>query len=162
MAKKAVELKKENYTVQVNYNKEAEEKKLMKFISKNGDEFVISAEEMMTILVGQVNSEVLSAVFVETDRVNVVEVTRQVQCVLDKDMKKGEKININYKHPYPVEFAVIEQAYGIAKINEDVPVFTLTKEYIDSVKSKITPEMETFIQKFYKFFKNLVLKIRSL
>ena len=162
MSKPPVQLVKKDYTIQVNYNKEAEEKKLMKFISRTGDEFVISAEEMMTILVGQVNSEVLEAAFVETDRVNVVEVTRQVQCVLDKDMKKGEKININYKHPYPIEFAVIEQAYGIAKINEDVPVFTLTKEYIDSVKTKITPEMETFVQKFYRFFKNLTLKIRSL
>lgn len=158
MNKNPIELKKPTYTIQINYSDEAKEKKLMKFISVTGDEFVISAEEMMTILVSQVNAEVLSAVFVETEKVNVVEVERQMQCVLERDYKKGEKININYKHGYPVEFALIEQAYNIAKINQDVPVFTLTKEYIEEVRNKIKPEMETFVKKFYKFFKNLKLK----
>lgn len=158
MNKNPTELKRPNYTIQINYSDEAKKKKLMKFISVTGDEFEISAEEMMSILVSQVNAEVLSAVFVETEKVNVVEVERQMQCQLERDYKKGEKININYRHAYPVEFALIEEAYNIAKINHDVPVFTLTKEYIDEVKKKIKPEQETFVKKFYKFFKNLKLK----
>jgi hypothetical protein len=80
---------------------------------------------------------------------------------LDKDMKKGDKININYTHPYPIEFALIEQVYGIAKINMDVPVFTLTQEYINKVKSQIKPEHENFLQKFYSSFKNLKLNKKS-
>jgi hypothetical protein len=72
-------------------------------------------------------------------------------------MKNGEKININYTHPYPVEFAVIEQIYGIAKINMDVPALELTSEYIKNVKAKIKPEQEKFLQKFYSSFKNLKL-----
>ena len=153
--KNPVQLKKEDYTIQVNYSPEAIEKKLMKFISKFGDEFVISAEEMSTILVGQVNSELLSATFVESDRVNVVEVLRQVVVTANRDIKKGEEIRLEYKHPYPVEFALIEEAMKIAKINMDVPVFTLTREYLDEVRNKITPEQEKFINRFYKFFKNL-------
>jgi hypothetical protein len=153
--RKPIELKKDNYTIQVNWSKDAKKNKLMKFISKSGDEFVISAEEMTSILVGQVNSETLEATFVESDRINVVEVGRQLECVLDKDMKKGEKIRINYTHPYPIEFALIEEAAKIAKINKDVPAVTLTKEYIDEVKSKIKPEMTEYIEKFYKSFKNL-------
>lgn len=153
--RKPIELKKDNYTIQVNWSKEAKKKKLMKFISKSGDEFVISAEEMTSILVGQVNSETLEATFVESDRINVVEVGRQLECVLDKDMKKGEKIRLNYTHPYPIEFALIEEAAKIAKINKDVPAVTLTKEYIDEVKSKLKPEMTEYIEKFYKSFKNL-------
>lgn len=153
--KNPVQLKKEDYTIQVNYSPEAIEKKLMKFISKSGDEFVISADEMSTILVGQVNSELLSATFVESDRVNVVEVLRQVVVTANRDIKKGEEIRLEYKHPYPVEFALIEEAMKIAKINMDVPVFTLTREYLDEVRNKITPEQEKFINRFYKFFKNL-------
>ena len=153
----AKELKRENYTIQVNYSPEAKEKKLMKFITKSGDEFVISAEEMSTILVGQVNSETLEATFVESDKINVVEVGRQLQCVLDKDMKKGEKININYTHPYPLEFALIEEAYKIAKIDESVPKVLLTKEYINDVKLKLKPEMSNYINNFYKSFKNVNL-----
>ena len=156
--KKPVELKKKDYTIQVGYSKKAIKNKLMKFISKSGDEFEISAEEMSTILVGQVNSDTLEATFVETEKVNVVEVGRQLECVLDKDMKKGEKININYTHPYPLEFALIEEAYKIAKINKDVPALMLSKKYINEVKSKLKPEMTDYIRKFYKSFKNLKLK----
>lgn len=156
--KKPIELKRDNYTIQVNWSREAKKKKLMKFISKNGDEFVISAEEMASILVGQVNSETIAATFVESEKVNVVEVGRQLECVLDKDMKRGEKIRLNYTHPYPIEFALIEEAYKIAKINKDVPALTITKEYIDEVKSKIKPEMTKYIDRFYKSFKNLKIK----
>lgn len=156
--KKPVELKKEKFTIQVNYSPEAEQKKLMKFITPSGDEFEISAEEMSTILMGQVNSQLLSATFVESDRVNVVEVLRQIKVKADRDISKGETIRLEYTHPYPVEFALIEEAMKIAKIKQDVPVFTLTKEYLDSVKEKITPEQKKFINRFYEFFKNLFNK----
>lgn len=155
---KGKEIKRDNFTVQVGYSKEAKEKRLLKFISKSGDEFEISAEEMASMLVGGVNAETLEATFVETDKINVVEVGRQLACVLDKDMKKGDKININYTHPYPLEFALIEQVYGIAKINMDVPALVLTSEYINNIKSKIKPEQEKFLEKFYSSFKNLKLK----
>jgi hypothetical protein len=152
------ELKKDNYSVQIGYSPEAIEKKLLKFISKSGDEFEISSEELASMLIGGVNSNTLEATFVESDRVNVVEVGRQLQCVLEKDMKKGDKININYTHPYPLEFALIEQVYGIAKLDENLKMITLTKEYINETRSKIRPEQENFIKKFYKSFKHLNIK----
>ena len=159
--KTPVELKKENYTIQVGYSEEANKKKLMKFIPVDNKPFEISAEEMSSILVGQVNAETLEATFVESDKINVVEVGRQLQCVLDKDMKKGEKININYTHPYPLEFALIEQVYGIAKVNMDVPALTLTKEYIEEAIKKIKPEQEKFLNTFYKSFKNVKLDSKN-
>jgi hypothetical protein len=155
---KPTKLEKENYSVHINYSPEAIEKKMMKFITKkNGDEFEISSEELSSMLIGGVNSETLEATFVESDRINVVEVGRQLQCELTEDMEKGSKININYTHPYPLEFALIEQVYGIAKINNDVPVFVLTKEYIEGVKKKLKPEQEKFLNIFYKSFKNVKL-----
>jgi hypothetical protein len=154
----AKELKKKDYTVQIGYSDEAKEKKLMKFITKSGDEFEISAEELSTMLIGGVNSETLEATFVESDRINVVEVGRQLQCELTEDMKKGQKININYTHPYPIEFALIEEAYKIAKIDESVPRIVLTREYIDKVKAQLKPEQTEYINKFYKSFKNVDIK----
>jgi len=150
-----IELKQENYTIQLKYSPEAVEKKLMKFISKSGDEFVISADEMISFLVEQVNLDTLSPAFVETDKVNVVEVSRQLKCVLDKDMKKGEEIRLNYIHPYPVEFALIEQAWKIAKIEEKGGVLPITKAFIDNVRSRTTPNMEKYLSKYYKSFKEL-------
>ena len=152
------EIKKKNYTVQIGYSPKANKDKLMKFITKNGDEFEISSEEMSSMLIGGVNSNTLEATFVESDRISVVEVGRQLECVLDKDMKKGDKINLNYKHPYPLEFALIEEAYKIAKIDKDIPRIVLTKEYIKEVRAKIKPDMTNYISKFYKSFKNLKLK----
>ena len=149
------EIKNKNYTVQVNYSPKAVKNKLMRFISKNGDKFEISAEEMASMLIGGVNSNTLEATFVELDKISVVEVGRQLECVLDKDMKKGERIYLNYKHPYPLEFALIEEAYKIAKIDESIPRIELTREYIKEVRSKIKPEMTNYIKKFYKSFKNL-------
>ena len=134
----------------------------MRFITtKSGDEFEISSEELSSMLIGGVNSEVLEATFVESERVNVVEVGRQLQCELTEDMKKGSKININYTHPYPLEFALIEQIYGIAKINMDVPVFTLTKEYMEKVEKKLKPEQEKFLNTFYKSFKNIKIDSKN-
>jgi hypothetical protein len=152
---KAVELKQENYTIQVKYSPEAVEKKLMKFISKSGDEFVISADEMIAFLIEQVNVETLAPAFVEMTKVNVVEVGRQIKCKLTADLKKGQEININYSHPYPLEFALIEEAAKIAKIDMSIPRFEITKEYLDEVKAKIKPEQTQYIEKFYKSFKNV-------
>lgn len=152
---KAKEIKKKDYTVQIGYSKKAINEKLLRFVSKSGDKFEISAEELSSMLIGGVNSDTLEATFVESERINVVEVGRQLECVLDKDMKKGEKIRLNYVHPYPLEFALIEQAYGIAKVNMDVPALTLTKEYIKKVRSMEKPEQKNFLDKFYKGFKNL-------
>lgn len=155
LKKTPVEMKKEGYTLQVNYSQEAIDKKLMKFVTPSGDTFEISAEEMATILIGQVNSSVIEATFVETDRVNVVDVTRQLKVRLDRDFSAGEEIRFDYVHPYPVEFAIIEQAAKLAKINMDTPRYELTVEYIKSVEQKITPKQRKFVDRLYKFFRSL-------
>jgi hypothetical protein len=158
MSKKAHELKKEKYTVQVNYSDEAMEKKLMKFITPSGDEFEISADEMVSMLVGQVNSDTLEATFVESERVHVVEVERQIRARADRDIKAGEEIRMTYIHPYPVEFAIIEEAAKLAKIRMDVPALELTVDYIKSVKEKLTQDQHKFVEKVYAFFNNLRVK----
>ena len=154
---KPIELKKEKYTVQVKYSPEAIEKKLMKFITPSGDEFEISAEEMISMLVGQVNNDTLEATFVETDKIHVVEVGRQLKCVLDEDMKKGQEININYTHPYPLEYALIEEAYKIATFDHQGKYLDLTEEMLEDVKKKTTPGMKDFTEKFYRSFKQVKL-----
>ncbi len=158
MSKQGKKLDKGNFTVEVKYSPEAVDKKLIKFTVIEGNEIVLSADELVSMLVNQVNSEVLSATFVESDRINVVEVGRQIQCQLDKDLKKGEIININYTHPYPIEFALIEEAWKIAQIKKDTKVTEITAEYIESVKKQIKPDMEKYIRKFYESFKSLNLK----
>lgn len=157
MTSKGKILKLPKFTVEVRYSEEAIAKKSVRFTVTEGKSFEITADELINILVSEVNTDILAPTFVDIEKINVVEVGRQLQCVLDKDMKKGDKININYTHPYPIEFALIEQAYGIAKINLDVPALSLTKEYIESVRAKTTTGMRDYVEKFYKSFKNLTL-----
>lgn len=158
MSKQARELKKKGYRIQVGYSDEASKNKLVKFVLDKGTkEIEISAEELISIIVSQVNSETLAPAFVETDKIVVVEVGRQLHAVLDKDMKKGQKIHMNYVHPYPVEFALIEEAYKIAKINKDVPGKVITTEYLNEVIKNTKPESKEFIEKFYKSFKGIKL-----
>ncbi len=146
---------KEGYEVHVNYDEDSIEKKLMKFVPVGGEPFVISADEMMSILVGQVNAEQLSAAFVESDRIQVVDVMRQIRVRADRNIKKGEEIRLDYYHPYPLEFAVIEEAAKLAKIQMDVPMMELTVDYIKAAKGKTLPEQKRYIDFFYKFFSSL-------
>ena len=155
---KGIKLDKGNYTIEVKYSPKAVAEKLMKFTVVEGNEIVLSMDELISMMVNQVNSETLSATFVETDRINVVEVNRQIRCVLDRDYKKGEVVNINYSHPYPIEFALIEEAWKIAKIKGDSEVTGLTVDYINEVKAALKPEMEKYIRKFYESFKSVNLK----
>ncbi len=153
---KGVKLTKEGYEIEVKYSPEATEKKLVKFIvTGDNKEIILSADEIISILVNQVNSETLSATFVETERVNVVEVVRQLQCSLDRDYKKGEIININYAHPYPIEFALIEEVWKIAKIKKEANMMVLTDKFIEDVRLQIKPQSVDFLRKFYKSFKNI-------
>ncbi len=156
---KGVKLVKDGYEIHVKYSDESIKKKLVKFVvTGDNKEIVLSADEIISTLVGQVNSEVLSAAFVESDRVNVVEVARQLQVVLDKDYPKGSVINLNYTHPYPIEFALIEEVWKIAKIKGDTKVTELTAEYIEKVKLQIKSEMVDYASKFYKSFKSINLE----
>lgn len=152
---KGVRLEKENYAIEVKYDDEAIKKKNIKIITKSGEEIVFTADEMASIIMSQVNAEVLSASFVETERINLVEVSRQLECELKEDMKKGTRIRMDYVHPYPLEFALLEQVYNIAKINKDVPAIEITDEYLKKTMEKIGPDQEKFIKKFYESFKNL-------
>lgn len=161
MSKKAEKMIKDNFTLEVNYSDEAIKNKMMRFSTPSGDSFEITAEEMSTILIGQVNSELVEATFVESDRVNIVDVTRQIRARADRDIKKGEEIRLDYTHPYPIEFALIEEAMKIAKIKRDVPAHELTVEYINAVRDKITPEQHQFVKRIYRFFKGLLPAARN-
>ncbi|MES2408755.1 MAG: hypothetical protein V4509_00460 [Patescibacteria group bacterium] len=150
----------EDYTIEVKYSPEAVEKKMMRFSAKNDTGvFEISSEEMINFLMNQVNMDELKPTFVDTEKVNVVQVQRQIVCVINEDMKKGQTVRLNYTHPYPLEFAIIEEAYKIAKIELLPGAVALTKEFIDGVKTRIKPEMDGFAKKFYKSFKQIDLGV---
>lgn len=153
--------KKEGYTVEVKYSPEAIEKKLIRFTTDNGDQIVLSAEEIISMLVGQVNMETLAPMFVDTEKINVVQVQRQLKVRLDEDMKKGQEINLNYEHPYPLEFALVEEIYKIAKI-KGLEATVLTKEFIEETKGQLQESHQKFVKNFYKTHKQIDLEKKDI
>lgn len=149
--------KQENYSVEIKYSEEAEKKKLIKFIPKEGTPIEIEADKLIELLSHYVNSDMLAPTFVDTEKITVVYVKRQLKCRLDRDMKSGEEINIEYSHPYPLEFAIIEEGYKIALIDESRPGVIVTPEILKQVKRDTPKESKNFIKKFYKSFKSLDL-----
>ncbi len=157
---KAKELKKEKYIIQINYSKKSKKNKLMKFIPKDGA-FEISADDMINFLVNQVSMNELEPTFVDSEKINIVSVHRQIKAVLNRDYKKGEEIRMEYVHPYPLEYAILEKMYGIASLDKNVKYITLTNEQINKIKKKIKPEMEEYTKKFYSSIKGFNLDSKS-
>ncbi len=76
---------------------------------------------------------------------------------LERDFKAGETIHLAYEHPYPLEFALIEEAFNIAKIDKDREGFVVTPELIKKTKKQTPKSCLNFVKKFYESFKNLLL-----
>lgn len=147
-----------DYVVELKYSEDAIAKKKIRFIAKKEDKsFEIEAEKLIELLTHYVSGEALSPAFVDTERITVVYVSRQLRCRLDKDMKAGEEFNIEYKHPYPLEFAIIEEGYKIAALDLEKNAVVVTPEILKQVKRDTPESSKNFVKKFYQSFKNLKL-----
>ena len=158
--KTGVVAEKDNYKVEIKYSPESIEKKLVKFTLTKGKEIVISADELIELISLNVNSDKLAPLFVDNTSINIVYVNRQMKAIANRDIKEGEEIRLDYSHPYPVEFAYLEEAYNIAKIDKTKEGFEVTDEFLKEVVKKSKrgePERKNFITKFYESFKNLSL-----
>ncbi len=147
-----------DYTVAIKYSEDAIKNKLIKFTAKNEDKsFEIETDKLIELMSQYVNSDTLAPAFIDTEKITVVYVTRNLKCKLDRDMKAGEEINIEYKHPYPLEFALIEEGYKIALIDKEHTAVTVTPEMLKQVKRDTPESSRNFVKSFYKGFKSLVL-----
>lgn len=145
------------YIVDIKYSPRAVKNKLIKFTVKKGKDFEISSEKIIELLSHYVNSEQLAPTFVDTEKINVVYVKRNLKCRLDKDMKAGDEINIEYNHPYPLEFALLEEAYNLAVVDKSRGAIEITPDMINKTKKQTSPSALEFLKKFYKSFINVVL-----
>lgn len=141
--------KKNGYQIEAKYSQNAIEKKLVRF-TKGKESFEISAGELIELLATQVSQETLAPTFVDTTRVNVVKVKRQIAVRVNRDIKLGEEIRIDYEHAYPLEFAIIEEAWKLCLLNKEAGVTELTKEMIDKCKAQMEPGMKDYLKQFYK------------
>lgn len=156
--KKGFISKKEDYSVSIKYNKKAIDKKLVKFSFTGKKDFEISVDSLIELITQYVNSKDLGPLFVDTEKINIVYVKRQMKARLDRDFKAGEEISLEYSHPYPLEFALIEEGFKIAKVENEKGMIEITPEVIKkAMDSKNKKENDGFLKKFYQTFKNITL-----
>jgi hypothetical protein len=148
----ALKTSKDNYAVETKYSQDAINKNLIKFTVTKGKSFEISLDELIELLAKGVNKEKLAPLFVNTEQVDMVYVKRQLHGKAGKTIEAGGDITLEYVHPYPVEFAILEEAYQIAQIDMNVPKTTITMEYLAEVKEKIKPKAEEFLKASYRSF----------
>lgn len=133
----------DDYRIEIKYNKKAREENLVKFIVKSGDTIEIPAGALAEVL-AQISTEIASPGLVDRKVVQMIKVNRTIKGVLDRDMKKGQEININYSHMHPIEFAIAEEAERLCKIPDDIK--ELNKKALERAAKRVTKKQKEFIK----------------
>lgn len=112
--------KKPDYTVVVRYSDNAIKKDLIKFIPKKGKPFEVQLGEMVDLLSKFVSQDILAPTMMDNKIINMIKVRRALQFIPNKDIKAGELVNIPFEHMMPAEYAIAEEALGVAIIPDKV------------------------------------------
>lgn len=139
----------DNLAIFVNYSKEAKEQELIKFVPKNDTEIVISADEILSIVATQLKKKELAVALTTADitEIPMIETMRPLDVTLEKDFKKGDKIQFLFPHMYPYFLAVAEEAYKLCETRGDIKI--ITKDAYDEVASTLIEKNKPFIEAMY-------------
>lgn len=136
------------FSVMIRYSKKAEDGKIIKIIPKKGRPFEISTKDLVSLLAKHVNFDVIAPAFVENKQINMIRVTRNVTLTPSRDIKAGEVVHIPFQHMVPIEFAIAEEALGVALIDENVK--TINKKEFDEAKLRVDASVENYTQEQYR------------
>lgn len=135
-----------DYRVEIKYSNEAVKKNLVRFVLKDGKKsFEISVKEIIDIVVPNFKNDVIAPMLVDSKGINVMEVSRTIKFVPDQDIKAGTEVNLDYRHMYPIEFAIIEEAYNLCRINDKTQVVHLSEDDWKAAMDSVTKKQEEFV-----------------
>lgn len=138
------------YSLMMKYSPKATKNKTIKFIPKNGKPFEVKTEELVELLAKHVNFETVAPAFIHNKKVEMVRVTRNITLNPNRDIKQGELVYIPFQHMMPIEFAIAEEALGVAKIDEKVK--TINASQLNAAAKRITKDIEDYTSEQYKAF----------
>ena len=139
-----------DFSVAIKYSDKANKEGLIKFIPKGGKPFEISSESLVSLLANHVNANQLKPAIVHNDMIRMIQVQRTISFTPNKDIKAGETVYIPYKHMHPIEFAIAEEALGVAKIPTEVK-FVNMPQYREANK-RVTAQVQKFADEQYQAF----------
>ena len=110
----------EDYRIEVKYSKKARDQELLKIKIKKGDTLEFKASDLLKIITEQIKKKELALALsdeeLDMEAIAMIEVIRQVNFTMDRDVKKGEVISFQYPQPYPYFLAKCEEMWNIAKL----------------------------------------------
>ena len=140
--------RKPGYSVAIKYSKDAIKKNLIKFIPNQGKPFEVSVGELIDLLAKHVSTELLTPALMDNKIVKMIKVQRAITLQTSRDIKTGEIINIPFEHMMPIEYAIAEEALGVAKISDKVQ--TLNNRELLNAKRRVNEEVMRFSQAAYE------------
>lgn len=133
----------------VNYSQEAKDQELIKLVPKHGNEVVISADDILAIVASQLKKKELAVALTTADitEIPMIETMRPLDVTLEKDFKKGDRIQFLFPHMYPYFLAVAEEAYKLCETRGEIKI--ISKEAYDEVAETLIEKNKPFIEAMY-------------
>lgn len=141
---------KPEYSVMIKYSKKAEDGKIIKVVPKKGKPFEMSTKELVDLLAKHVNFDVLAPAFIHNKQINMIRVLRNVTFTPNKDLKAGETVHIPFQHMMPIEFAIAEEALGVARFDDKV--VKINEKEFNEAKKRVDESVQHYAQEQYKAF----------
>lgn len=139
---------KPEYSVMIKYSKKAEDGKIIKVVPKKGRPFEMSTKELVDLLAKHVNLEVLAPAFIHNKQINMVRVLRNITFTPNKDLKAGETVYVPFQHMMPIEFAIAEEALGVARFDDKV--LKVNEKEFEEAKKRVDESVRQYAQEQYK------------
>lgn len=139
----------DDISIFVNYSKEAKENELIKIVPKEGKEVVISADELLAVIAQQIKKKELAVALTTADitEIPMIETMRPLDVTLEKDFKKGDRIQFLFPHMYPYFLAVAEEAYKLCETRGEIKI--VSKDIYDEVAGTLIEKNKPFIEAMY-------------
>lgn len=142
---------KEGYKVEIGYSRRAVTKELIRLVIKKGDSVELSIRELVDLVAHHFNKKRISPLIVQNNVIRMTEVTRTIQGTLNKDMKAGEPIVLQYKHLIPYDFAVAEEAMELCKVQgRPIIQHEISEKDFEDAKLSIDEKTKSFIELNYQ------------
>ena len=140
--KKGLIAQKPDYAVAIKYSDKAIKENLIKFIPRGDKPFEIPLHELVHLLARHMNSDLLVPAIINNNVIRMIRVKRNLTLVPNRDIMAGETVNNPFNQMMPIEFAIAEEALGLAIVDDNVKVVN-KKEY-DAAKLRVNDSVMDF------------------
>lgn len=136
------------YSLMIKYSPKASREKLIKVIPKKGQPFEIKTESLVELISKHVNFETLAPAFIHNKKIEMIRVNRVITFTPNRDIKAGETVNIPFQHMMPIEFAIAEEALGVARIDDNVK--TINASVMKEATNRVNQSVQEYVMEQYR------------